>query len=119
MAVEAGADALGLVSEMPSGPGVIDESEIAKITQEIPFSVETFLLTSRLDAISIGRQFDEMGVTTLQLVDWVGVQNLVEIRERCPSARIVQVLHVESEVQIEEARSIESCVDAIRCLFLW
>ena len=34
MAVAAGADALGLVSHMPSGPGVIDDTLIAHIAAQ-------------------------------------------------------------------------------------
>ena len=36
LAIAYGADALGLVSQMPSGPGVIDEAEIAKIAATVP-----------------------------------------------------------------------------------
>ena len=36
LAVRAGADALGLVGEMPSGPGVIDDDRIREITAAAP-----------------------------------------------------------------------------------
>ena len=35
-AVAAGASALGLVSRMPSGPGVIDDETIAAIAADVP-----------------------------------------------------------------------------------
>ena len=41
-----GASALGLVSSMPSGPGVIPEEQIAEIAGRIPPPIATFLLTS-------------------------------------------------------------------------
>lgn len=47
MAVQAGASALGLVSEMPSGPGVISEELIAEIAATIPPAMGSFLLTSK------------------------------------------------------------------------
>ncbi|HLA64635.1 MAG TPA: phosphoribosylanthranilate isomerase, partial [Rhodothermales bacterium] len=45
LAVAAGADALGLVSAMPSGPGVIEEARIAEVVLAAPPPVATFLLT--------------------------------------------------------------------------
>ncbi len=53
-AIDAGADALGLVSAMPSGPGVIDEATIAAIAAGVPREVQTFLLTAHADAAAPG-----------------------------------------------------------------
>ena len=47
LAVSYGASALGLVSAMPSGPGVIEEALIAEIAETIPPAVASFLLTSQ------------------------------------------------------------------------
>jgi phosphoribosylanthranilate isomerase len=44
-AIDFGASAIGLVSEMPSGPGVISEEMIGKIAMSIPARIDTFLLT--------------------------------------------------------------------------
>ena len=50
-AVAAGAAALGLVSAMPSGPGVIDDERIAEIAAAVRgLPVRTFLLTARVEA---------------------------------------------------------------------
>jgi phosphoribosylanthranilate isomerase len=46
-AIDHGASALGLVSEMPSGPGVIPEALIADIAGKIPPFVSSVLLTSK------------------------------------------------------------------------
>ncbi|MEH2243902.1 hypothetical protein [Nostoc sp.] len=46
IAIRCGASALGLVSQMPSGPGVISEELIAKIAACVPPPIATFLLTS-------------------------------------------------------------------------
>lgn len=51
LAVASGASALGLVSEMPSGPGVISDESIAEIAARIPPSITSFLLTCRLDNV--------------------------------------------------------------------
>ncbi|MEL7361150.1 MAG: phosphoribosylanthranilate isomerase, partial [Bacteroidota bacterium] len=45
LAIEHGASALGLVSAMPSGPGVISEALIADIASTVPPPIGTFLLT--------------------------------------------------------------------------
>src|ERR1700716_2819738 len=47
LAIECGASALGLVSNMPSGPGVISGERIAEIAAPIPPPSGTFLMTSR------------------------------------------------------------------------
>ncbi len=47
LAIKYGASALGLVSEMPSGPGVISEDLISEIADMIPPGISTFLLTSK------------------------------------------------------------------------
>lgn len=46
MAIQYGASALGLVANMPSGPGVITDEEILKITRSVPPSIATFMLIS-------------------------------------------------------------------------
>ena len=46
LAIDAGAHALGLVSAMPSGPGVITEETIAEVARAVPPPVATSLLTS-------------------------------------------------------------------------
>ena len=59
LAVAAGASALGLVSAMPSGPGVIDEGLIARIAAHVPPTVATFLLTAAnvAEAVAIVRPY--------------------------------------------------------------
>ena len=52
LAIAAGADALGLVGTMPSGPGPIDDELIAGIAARVPPPIATFLLTSETDARS-------------------------------------------------------------------
>src|SRR4051812_43746031 len=67
LAVRYGASALGLVSTMPSGPGVIDDNLIAEIAATVPPGVATFLLTSAQDAGTIIAQQRHAGVNTLQI----------------------------------------------------
>jgi len=53
LAISNGASALGLVSAMPSGPGVISEEKISEIVKNIPPPIASFLLTSKTKAEEI------------------------------------------------------------------
>lgn len=64
MAIRHGAAALGFVSAMPSGPGVIDEERIAAIASTLPPAVASFLLTSKTDAANIIAQQRRCRVNT-------------------------------------------------------
>ena len=113
VAVECGAAAVGLVSEMPSGPGVISEELITEIAASVPPTVATFLLTCRQDADSIVEQQRRCRVNTLQLCDRVAHGVHAELRARLRGVSIVQVIHVGGEESLEEALGIAPHVDAI------
>jgi len=113
LAVAAGASALGLVSAMPSGPGVIDEALIAEIAAQVPPLVATFLLTSLQDADAIVAQHRRCGTSTLQLVDHVPHDHLRRLRAALPATKLVQVIHVRDESALAEARAAAPFVDAL------
>lgn len=113
MAVEAGASALGLVSAMPSGPGVIEDSLIAEIAAYTPPGVASFLLTSCQSAAEIVSQQRRLRTSTIQIVDRLAEGSYADIREALPGIKIVQVIHVIGEASIEEAVRIAPAVDAI------
>lgn len=112
-AVSAGASAVGLVSSMPSGPGVIPDPLIAAIAAGIAGSAESFLLTSRTEADGIIEQHRRCRTTTLQLVDHVPPTELRRLRTALPGIRLVQVVHVRGEGSVDEARSAAGLVDAL------
>ena len=112
-AIRFGASALGLVSEMPSGPGVIPEDTIRGIVQTIPPGVASFLLTSRQDVASIVEQQRRTGVNTIQLVDELPPGAHVELRAALPGIRLVQVIHVQDEETVQQAVSLANHVDAL------
>jgi len=113
IAVAAGADALGLVSAMPSGPGPIDESLIAEIVATVPPPVATFLLTSQQRADGIVAQQRRCRANTLQLVDAVPFDDLRRLRDALPGIALVQVIHVTGPSSIDEAVAVAPLVDAI------
>ncbi len=113
MAIENGADALGLVSAMPSGPGVISEEQIAEIAASVPPTIATFLLTALRDVESIIAQQRRCRTNTIQLVDRLTQGSNEDLRRALPGISIVQVLHVLGEDSIEEAVEVAAQVDAI------
>ncbi|MFQ5677138.1 MAG: phosphoribosylanthranilate isomerase [bacterium] len=113
MAISHGADAIGLVSEMPSGPGIIPEEQIAEIAASVPPGIKTFLLTSKQDTKSIIDQQLRCGVTTLQLVDRLENGSYRDLQDALPGILIVQVVHVLGRKSIEEAESVAPFVDAV------
>jgi phosphoribosylanthranilate isomerase len=112
MALAAGAGALGLVSAMPSGPGVISDQRVAEIAAALP-GADTFLLTARTSADAIAEQHRRAGTRTLQLVDHVPHSELQRLRTLRPRARLVQVIHVTGEGSVAEALAAAPWVDAI------
>ena len=113
MAISAGASAIGLVSEMPSGPGVISEELIAQIAKAVPNNIETFLLTSKQTVKEIIIQLNKCKTTTVQVVDDINEGSYKDIKSAIPHIKIVQVLHVENEESIKKAVIISKYVDAI------
>ncbi len=113
MAIDHGAAALGLVSAMPSGPGVISEEQIAEIAAKVPPPVGTFLLTALQDVESIIAQQRRCRTNTLQLVDRLIQGSYEDLRRELPGISIVQVVHVTGEESIEEAVAVAAQVDAI------
>ena len=113
LAIEAGASALGLVSAMPSGPGVISEEQIAEIAAIVPPPIATFLLTSKQDVESIVEQQRRCRTNCVQLCDWVTSGSLPELKGALPGVSIVQVVHVTGPESVEDAIAVASSVDAI------
>ncbi|HVG33096.1 MAG TPA: phosphoribosylanthranilate isomerase [Pyrinomonadaceae bacterium] len=113
MAVRYGASALGLVSEMPSGPGVIPEELIREIAARVPPPVATFLLTCKEEAAQIIAQQHRCRVNTIQLCDRVPPQIFDELRKALPGVHLVQVIHVSGEESVSEAKEVAGRVDAL------
>lgn len=113
IAIRHGVAALGLVSAMPSGPGVIDEGTIAEIAATVPPGIATFLLTSRRDAESIIAQQRRCRTNTLQLCDSVEPGCYAKLRAELPGIGLVQVIHVTGEESLDEAVGVAGNVDAL------
>lgn len=95
MAINAGADALGLVAAMPSGPGSIADTLIAGIAAAVPPPISTFLLTSESTAQAIAAHVRATGPTVVQIVAHIDPAQSAELARLDPRTRRVQVIHVE------------------------
>ena len=113
LAVRHGAAAVGLVSEMPSGPGVITDELAREIAARVPPAVASFLLTSRQSASAIVEQQRRVRANTLQIVDRLTDGTYRDLRDALPGIALVQVVHVCGEESIEEAAGVAAEVDAV------
>jgi phosphoribosylanthranilate isomerase len=113
LAIRYGASALGLVSAMPSGPGVIPEDAISTIAARIPPPIASFLLTSLQDSDAIAAQQRRCRTNTIQICDRLTRGTYAALKAALPGIAIVQVIHVTGPESVEEAISIAPQVDAI------
>lgn len=113
MAIAAGADALGLVAQMPSGPGPIPDERIAAIIAGVPPPIATFLLTSRRDPDEVVDHVRRCAPSVVQLVDSVPAATYAALRRGCPGVKIVQVVHVAGEAALAEAQAAAPVVDTL------
>jgi phosphoribosylanthranilate isomerase len=95
LAIAAGADALGLVAAMPSGPGAIPDARIAQIAAWTPPPVATFLLTSETTAQRIVEHVRATQPSTVQIVGHIDPDEAAQLARLLPHVRRVQVIHVE------------------------
>ncbi len=108
LAFAAGADAIGLVSHMPSGPGPIPDSRIRTVISAFPDGMSV-LLSSRTSPDSICEQVSYCRPAALQFVDHVSPEIRERVKAEFPDLAIIQVVHI----NCEEAGG--ALADAVRC----
>ena len=113
LAIESGASAIGLVSEMPSGPGPIPEDLIAEIAATIPPAIGSFLLTCKQDVESIVEQQRRLRTNTIQICDRLESGTHADLRKALPGISLVQVIHVTGAESVDEAIAVAPAIDAI------
>jgi phosphoribosylanthranilate isomerase len=113
MAIHHGADAIGLVGRMPSGPGPISDELIRHIALSVPPPIATFLLTSETSVNRIVRHHERVHTNAIQLVDSLKEGSYHDLHKAMPSVKIIQVIHVTGEEAVEEAIRIAPHVDAL------
>lgn len=112
LARAAGATAIGLVGEMPSGPGVIGVEAAATIVRALPSDIDTFFLTSKVRADDIETELVRCGANTVQVVQHIDPREHERLQATLPHVRRVQVIHVENERALELVDAYAERVDA-------
>jgi len=113
MAINQGADAIGLVGKMPNGPGPIPDWVIAEIARSVQPPVASFLLTCEQSSEAVIHHVKRVDTNTVQIVDEITSGSYSDIRNSLPYLKIVQVIHITGEESIDEAIRIAPEVDAL------
>ncbi len=113
LALDHGADFLGLVGPMPSGPGILTLNEIKAIVGSIPVYAKTVLLTSNEKASAIIADYNIVRTKAIQLVRELHIHELSKVRTALPDVIILAVIHVEDSTAIDRALSYEQYADFI------
>ncbi len=111
MAIDAGADLLGLVGPMPSGPGPIGLDRAAVIAAGLPPGIGAVLLSSATTLERLEAELRLVRPAALQLVDAVAPAVLEQLRQRAGPTRLLQVLHVTDASVVAAARALAPLVD--------
>ncbi|MEL7349173.1 MAG: phosphoribosylanthranilate isomerase [Pseudomonadota bacterium] len=93
MAAGAGADLLGLVGPMPSGPGILALEDVARIVASVPPWAQPVLLTEGTTAAAVAQDAAQAGVSAVQVVQHLAVEE-AEALAAMPLL-YVQVVHIE------------------------
>lgn len=109
LAIRIGADALGLVGAMPSGPGIIADELAATIARQTPPPIATVMLTSETTVEGILAHHRRVGANTIQLVDAVPDHTYRLLHDALPAVKLMQVIHVWDEQNLNEARHAQAC----------
>ena len=113
LAIQYGASAIGLVSAMPSGPGVISDDVIAEIASEVPPGVTSVLLTSRQDADAIVEQQRRSRVQAIQICDTLATADYDRLRRALPGIGVIQVIHITGPEALNDACRVAPHVSAL------
>jgi len=97
LALAAGADVLGLVAAMPSGPGPISDAAIAEIAASLPSQLLSLLLTAKTTADEIADHVHRTGVRGVQIVSHIDPAEQAKLARLLPDHQRWQVVHVEDD----------------------
>ncbi len=111
IAYKYGASSIGLVSKMPSGPGIISDSLINKIVNSSPTGLETTLLTCYTSPNKIINQHKKAKTNNIQLVKKIDINNYGLIKKALPYTKLIQVIHITDKDIIKNAIKISKHVD--------
>jgi len=112
LAITAGADALGLVSLMPSGGNDIPDSAIAEISTLAPPFITTVLLTAETKADAISTHIRATNTTAVQIVAHIDPAESARLALIEPHIRRIQAIHVEDRGALDLIPAYEPRIHA-------
>ncbi|MEM0923705.1 MAG: phosphoribosylanthranilate isomerase, partial [Pseudomonadota bacterium] len=112
MAAAAGAEYIGLVGPMPSGPGTLTLEDAAEIARSAPPSATPVLLSSATTALDLVREAEAAGAGVIQIVQHVSPGIHAELVAQAPGLECWQVIHVEDRTAVDLIRSFDEQPDA-------
>lgn len=101
LAAGAGADLLGLVGPMPTGPGVVDEATARRIAQGAAPWAAPVLLTAFETAGEIAAHAASIGARAVQIVRHVTPETHARLAGIAPGLGRLQVIHVEDDSALD------------------
>jgi len=111
MAIDYGAYAIGLVSKMPSGPGVISDRKIGEIARLAKGKIKTVLLTALQNSDELIEQHNYCQTDVTQLVDSQKIDTYRLLKSEFPEVELMQVIHIIDGKSISKAIAISKYVD--------
>lgn len=112
MAAEAGANLVGLVGPMPTGPGVQSLETCNQIAKACPTAVTPVLLTSSETVEAIAADVTAAGVQAVQVVRHVHPSVHQRLADLAPGVKRIQVIHVEGNDALDLIAVYQDHVDA-------
>jgi phosphoribosylanthranilate isomerase len=111
IAVEAGADAVGFIVDVPRSPRNLSMNEAKKFVKATPVFVKTVVVTVPKDLNHVKYIYRELSPNILQVHN---IKNLgEEIRGRLPEACLIGAVQVQSDLTIEAAVEAANMFDAV------
>ncbi len=112
LAVRAGADAIGLVGEMPSGPGVIGDALATDIAAQLTVAVASFMRSARTTGPDLAAHGHPCRTQVIQVVKHIEPTEHRALAQDAPRVRRVQVIHVEDAASLGLQDAYAPYVDA-------
>lgn len=114
MAVDAGADAIGLlVGQRHPSSDFIDESVAQWIVYNLPALVSSVLVTHETECAEIIKLARRIGVSTVQLHGGTTPAQVAYLREHLRGIKLVAVVHMNGAAAVAEALAFDLVADAI------
>ncbi len=111
MAVDAGADALGFITDVPQSPKNLPINKAKELMRAAPIFVETVAVTVLKDVSHLEKIYNELDPNVIQVH---GSTHLCkEARERLPDTRMIGAVHVKPDLAIDIAAEAADAFDAV------